>query len=215
MVTEPGVSSTSIPNLVRSRISLYMFKRSKTSWGMERAKPTNHGCIMLIFGLRRRIITVVERTMLLWSIEHISPILYKLVCSRSPPKFPFTTDSTSLFSSWNVLPKSFRVCAFPILRFNFDFSRFSATFMEIYFTFGTFTLIHHLEFRKTKPQVALGQNESWLSTLFKGVLTHVSATLSFSGYKNSLIYSCTLKKAALPKRRLKLFWTASSLQFSN
>ena len=49
---------------------------------------------------------------------------------RSAPKFPFTTDSASLFSSWNVFPKSFRVFAFPIPRWNFDFSRFSASFME-------------------------------------------------------------------------------------
>ena len=35
------------------------------------------------------------------------------------------------------------------------------SFMEIYFIFGSFTLIRHLEFCKTKPQVALGQNESW------------------------------------------------------
>ena len=106
---------------------------------------------------------------------------------RSAPKFPFTTDSASLFSSWNVFPKSFRVSAFQIRRCDFDFSRFSATFMEIYFTFGGFTLMRHLEFWKTKPQVALGQNESWLSTLFKGVLNHVSAMLFSSGYKNSLI----------------------------
>ena len=49
---------------------------------------------------------------------------------RSAPKFPFTTDSASLFSSWNVFHKSFRVYAFPISRWNFDFSRFSASFME-------------------------------------------------------------------------------------
>ena len=72
MITKPCVSSSSIPNLVGLRISL--FKKSKTSWGMRRSKQTIQGCTVLT-GQRRWITAVFARTMPRWSIGHISRIL--------------------------------------------------------------------------------------------------------------------------------------------
>ena len=128
IATDPGFSSTSTPYLVLPRISLR--KRLKTSCGMGRSKQTIQGCTLLIFELKRRKIAVFARIMLRCSMGYSSPMLY-LGLSRRPPNFPFTTASASLFSSWNVLSKSFSLYAFEICHSHFDFPQFSASFIKI------------------------------------------------------------------------------------
>ena len=181
---------------------------------MGRSKQTIHGCTMLISGLRRRIIAVfAPRTMLRWSIGHnylVDPVVsnWRAHEARQNSLSQLTQPAYSVRGMSCLNPLGYVRSKFPaeIL--------ISLASVHLLWKFSSPSVASHwsaiLNFAKLNPRSRSAKMKDDLK-----ICKIDAVQRSFKNWRFGNAVFFTLKKATLPKRRLKLFWTASILQFSN